>query len=89
MQAASHCIARQARTIAREIGAEALLVYADAIAGADDLRELQAIDFRTALIARFAPRMTYEQPCWRELMDTLRQRSFAVKYRGRVKMRKV
>jgi diadenylate cyclase len=53
MNILSRHIVRHAEQLAREVAARALVVYADAIGGADELRQvLQAVTFPTILVSR-------------------------------------
>ncbi len=53
MDALTRCTVQHARAVAREIGARAVLIYADAIAEAEELLQLlQEVDFRTIMITR-------------------------------------
>jgi hypothetical protein len=53
MESVSRTIVRHAKELAREVDARAVVVYADAIAGGDEIRRLvQAVDFPTVLVTR-------------------------------------
>lgn len=53
MDTLSRHLVRHAEQIAREVAARAVVVYADAIGGADEVRQvLQAVTFPTILVSR-------------------------------------
>jgi hypothetical protein len=84
MQTASRHIVRHAHQLAHEIGAHAILLYADAVAGDDELRGLlQAMNFRTILVTK-APggeeRLPWEGFTWVAVPD------FHMTRAGQVKM---
>lgn len=64
MDAVTRCTVKHARDVAREIGARAVLIYADAIAEAEELSQLlQEVDFRTIMITRLQEGPTAMNGC--------------------------
>ncbi len=64
MDAVTRCTVRHAHAMAREIGARAVLIYADALAAEEELQHLlRAVDFRTIMITRSQEGPTHFAGC--------------------------
>ena len=83
MKTLSRSVVQHAHSLARQIGARAVLTYADAIGGGDELRQLLgAVNFRTILITRSIetpPRPDYGDSTWVTVPDVHMTRTGQVK----------
>jgi len=83
MERVSRAIVRHAQQLAHEVGARAVVVYADAMTGDDELsRLLQAMDFPTILVTRSraeAPPPGFETHVWVHVPDVQLNRAGQVK----------
>src|SRR4051794_37431613 len=72
MEPVSRHIVRHAQQLAREVGARAVVVYADAMTGDDELRQLlRAVDFPTILVthSREEPPPDFASHTWVSVPD--------------------
>src|SRR4051812_25544734 len=83
METVSCEIVRHARQLAREVDARAVLVYADALTGDDEVdRLVQAVDFPTILVTRSraeAPPPRFGSAVWVRVPDVQMSRAGQVK----------
>jgi hypothetical protein len=83
MSTVSRQIVRHAHQLAHEINAQAVLLYADAVVGDDELRQLlHTVDYRTILITRGkkpVPRLPWEDGTWVAVPDVRLTRAGQVK----------
>ena len=83
MERVSRAIVRHAQQLAREVDARAVVVYADAMTGDDELSRLvQAVDFPTILVTRSraeAPPPGFEPHVWVRVPDVQMSRVGQVK----------
>src|SRR5262245_60980993 len=83
MERVSREIVRHAQQLAREVDARAVVVYADAMTGDDELSQLvQAVDFPTILVTRSradAPPPGFESHIWVRVPDVQMARAGQVK----------
>src|SRR5262245_52625674 len=83
MERVSRHIVRHAQQLAREVGARAVVVYADALAGDDELRQLlRAVDFPAILVTHArdaAPPPDFAAHTWVSVPDVQMTRAGQVK----------
>src|SRR5262249_1969771 len=83
MERVSREIVRHAQQLAREVGARAIVVYADAMTGDEELNHLvQAMDFPTILVTRSSaevPLPGFESSVWISVPDVEMTRAGQVK----------
>src|SRR5262245_14062554 len=83
MERVSREIVRHAQQLARAVDARAVVLYADAMTGDDELRHIvQAVDFPTILVTRSraeSPPPGFESPTWVRVPDVPMTRAGQVK----------
>ncbi|HEY2159095.1 MAG TPA: hypothetical protein VGH33_25935, partial [Isosphaeraceae bacterium] len=85
MKTLSRCLVRHAHAIAREVGAKAVLLYADVVEDDQDLSELvEGVDFRVILVTRRPGIVPPEG--WGELCKIVRVPDLKMTRAGRIKL---
>ena len=85
MKPLTRCLVRHAHAIAREVGARAVLLYADVVEDDQDILDLvQDVDFRVILVTRRAN--FRKPPGWGELCEVVRVPDLKMTRAGQIKI---